>query len=489
MSLKSNIKLFNRKYVIVAIAAASILLGACSPPGTAAGETKVAANAERVVVSTGSVSNRIVATGKIVASASANIAFARSGVVADVLVKEGQQVQAGQPLIKLDTTDLELTAQQQWANYLSAQATYSQTVKGPTAAELKSAQAAIASAQASIASAQASKTDLFAEPTESELLQAKADLQNADAELRSAQTAYDRRFRQDPAGIGASQESISLEKATNNYNKAKAAYDAKFQQPTNKDVASANAQISSANATIQSARKSLESLQPVSETIQQREAQMTQAYFSWQQAQENLKNATLTAPFDGIVTAVSYDKGDYAGVGQTAIVVADFNIPQFEVDVDEADLGGVKVGQEAYVRLQTYPNQRIPAKVESISTVGTNNGAVVNYKVKLSVGNAEVTGTQSQPTVLINMSGTSEIVTAKTDNAVVVPNSTITLDTQTKRYSVDVLKADNTTQKIEVQIGYRDANQTQILQGINAGDTLIVPSRSVQQSGPGGGPN
>ena len=481
----------NRKNnLIVALSAAALILSACSAAGnTATGQTKVNPNAKTVVVSTGSISNRIVATGKIVANASANIAFSRSGVVADVMVKEGQQVKAGQPLAQLDSTDLALSAQQQWASYLSAQATYSQTVKGPTAAELKSAQAAIASAQSSIASAQASKSQLFAEPTEAELLQAKADLQNAEAELRSAQSAYDRRNRQDPASIGASQEGVSLEKATNNYNKAKAAYDAKFQPPTNKDVTGANAQISSANATIQSARKSLEALQPVSETIQQREAQMKQAYFSWQQAQENLKNATLTAPFDGIVTAVTYDKGDYAGAGQAAIVVADFNVPQFEVDVDEADLGEVKVGQEAYVRLQTYPNQRIPAKVESISTVGTNNGAVVNYKVKLSVGQAEITGTQSQPTILINMSGTSEIVTAKTDNAIVVPNTTITLDTQTKRYSVDVFKSDNTSQKIEVQIGYRDANQTQILQGVNAGDILIVPSRSVQQSGPGGAPN
>ena len=473
---------------------AALLLGACSATGASStGQAKVDANAQKIVVSTGSVSNRIVATGKIVAAASAGVAFPRSGVVAEVLVKEGQQVQAGQPLAKLDHTDLDLTAQQQWASYLSAQATYSQSIKGPTAAELKAAQASIASAQASIASAQASKNQLFAEPTEAELVQAKADLQNADVELRSAQSAYDRRNRQDPSSIGASQEAVSLEKATNNYNKAKAAYDAKFQQPTNKDIASANSQISSANSTIQSARKSLEALQPVSETIQQREAQMQQAYFSWQQAQENLKNATLFAPFDGIVTAVTYDKGDYAGAGQSAIVVADFNIPIFEVDVDEADLGGVKVGQEAFVRLQTYPNQRIPAKVESISTVGTSTGAVVNYKVKLTIGKSTSTDntstTSTQPVILINMSGTSEIVTAKTDNAVVVPNNTITLDTQTKRYSVNVLKTDNTTQKIEVQLGYRDANQTQILQGINAGDTLIVPARTVQQSGPGGSPN
>ncbi len=43
-------------------------------------------------------------------------------------------------------------------------------------------------------------------------------------------------------------------------------------------------------------------------------------------------------------------------------------VPIFELDVDEADLGQVKVGQSALVRLQTYPDQPINAKVESIST-------------------------------------------------------------------------------------------------------------------------
>lgn len=465
----------------------ALLLSSCQ--STASAQTKADANAEKITVSTGSVENRIVATGKVVANAEAAVAFQRSGVVMDVLVKEGQSVKAGQPLAKLDTADLELTAKQQWANYLNVQASYSQTIKGPTNAELKAAQASLASAQSSAASASAAKAKLFDEPTESDLMQAKADLQNAAVELQQAQAAYDRQYRQDPAGIAASQQSVSLEKATNSYNKAKAAYDAKFKQPTAAEVASANAQISSANSQVQSARKSLEALQPISETVQQREAQVMQAYVAWQQAQANIKNATLLAPFDGMVTAVNYDKGDYAGAGQAAVQIADFTVPLFEVDVDEADLGGVTVGQAARVRLQTYPNTPISAKVESISTVGTNNGSVVNYKVQLSLGKAtDVSGAESngtQPKILINMSGTSEIVTAKTDDALVVPNTAITVDSQTKKYTVDLLNADGTTKKVEVQLGYRDANQTQIVQGVNTGDTLIIPSRAVQQRGPG----
>ena len=462
---------------------ATVLLAACGARTTASQDLTKAA---KVTVGTGSVENRIVATGKVVARADVNVAFQRGGIVTEVLVKEGQQVKAGDKLATLDTTDLDLTAQQQFASFLNTQATYSQSIKGPTAAEMKAAQASISSANAQIASAAATKNNLYAAPTEATLLQARADLQNAEVELKQAQASYDRRNRQDPASISASSEAASLEKATNKYNKAKAAYDAKFEKPTDAQIASANASISSANSQIQSAKKSLEALQPVSETIKQREAQMQQSWLAYQAALNNLKNATITAPFDGLVTSVTYNKGDYAGAGQSAVTIADFAVPVFEVDVDEADLGGIKVGQTARVRLQTYPNSPIMAKVESISTVGTNSGAVVNYKVKLALGKAEATA--EQPVALINMSGTGEIVTAKTDDAIVVPNDVITVDSVTKLYSVQRMKADGTTaDKVTVKLGFRDATQTQILEGVKVGDQLVAPARAVTSSGPGGG--
>ena len=475
------------------VAAASMVLAACSAgPQSAANAT---ANAEKITVENGSVENRVIATGKVIARAQSSIAFPQSGVVTAVMVTEGQQVKKGDALATLDTADLTLSAQQQWASYLSAQAAYSESIKGPSAAEIRAAQASIASAGAQIASAKAGKDNLYVGPSEADLVQVKADLQNAEVELQSAQAAYDRAFRQNPAGIGASQEAVSLEKATNNYNKAKAAYDVKFQQPTSADVASADAQISSANSQIQSARQTLDALKPVSETIQQRDAQMQQAYVAWQQAQEKIKNATLVAPFDGLVTAVNYEVGDWANTGAAAVQLADFSVPIFEVDVDEADLGGIKAGQDARVRLQTYPNQPIAAKVESVSTVGSDTGTIVTYKVKLSLGQAmSSTNTaspdaaQDVPTVLISMSGTSEIVTAKAEGTAVVPSRALTIDSATNTYTVERLLADGKTEKVVVKLGYRDSDKAQILEGVKTGDTLVIPTRALNTGVPAGVP-
>jgi HlyD family secretion protein len=455
----------NRMVTLGAMLTGALLLTACALPQRPGDSASTAATDERITVSAGSVENRIVATGRVTARTETSVAFPRGGAVTRVLVKEGERVKKGQPLATLDTASLELTAQQQYANYLSAQAQYSQTLKGPTAAELAAAKAALADAQAGY-------SDLYKAPAESSLAALRAALQNAEVELRNAQFAYDNRFRQDPAGIGASQEAADLEKATNNYNKAKADYDAKFEKPSAAAIASASSQI-------QNAKKNLAALTPEAEAIKQQEAKMQQAWFAYEQARADIAHATIVAPYDGLVTEVNVAVGDWANAGMAAVHVADFTVPVFEVDVDEADLGGVKVGQTARVRLQTYRDTPIFAQVESISSVGSNTGSIVTYKVKLALGKSG--GNAQTPAILINMSGTGEIVTAQANDALIVPNRALTIDSQTKSFSVQKLQADGTTKSVPVEVGYRDSDKAQILSGVSAGDTIVIPVKAVTQ--------
>ena len=89
-----------KKITLPAIAAGliatTLLITACQPPAGArppgAAANTVAATAQKVQVTTGTVENRIVATGKVVANASASVAFSRSGTVKEVLVKEGSSL-------------------------------------------------------------------------------------------------------------------------------------------------------------------------------------------------------------------------------------------------------------------------------------------------------------------------------------------------------------------------------------------------------------
>jgi RND family efflux transporter MFP subunit len=453
----------------------ALLTAACSSiqlPGMGprtAQTNGVSASAERVTAEQGVIEKLVIGNGSIAARSTSDVPFLRSGLVANVSAAEGTFVEKGDVLAQLDTSDLESAVQSAWMNFLSARISYSQTLRGPSELD-------IAAAQAQLKSAQASYDALSAGPTETDIRAAQADLQNAEAALKQAQAAYDRRAGRDP-GVAASSEALSLEQATNNYAKAKATYDARFAKPTQAQFAAAAAQIASA-------RKSLDALTTDDLASEAARIKMDQAYTAWEQAVADVGEATLKAPIDGLVVAVNVAAGEFANSGGVAVQLVDFSEPLFEVALDEADLQAVQVGQEARVRLQAYIDQSISATVDSIAVVGASSNNIVTYKVKLRIPRVE-----GQPNILLNMSGTSEIVTGKIADAVMVPTAALIVDTTNKTYAV--FKVNGTdVQRTVVEIGEQSGSSMQILSGVAAGDVLAVPSvatQSVSAGGPGGG--
>lgn len=544
-------------YLAGVVAASALLLSACAntPFGganAAAAQTARPA-ATRYTVEKGAIENKIVATGKITPRGAASLVFPRSGTVVTITVKEGEAVKTGQPLGALDTSDLVLTAQSQYFNFVSAQASYSQTIKGPNDYDVKSAQAALDSARAAY-------NDLFKAPSDNEVANLKATLANADASLRSAQAAYDQQYRRNPAGIVGSAPAVTLEQATNTWQAAKANLDKAYEKPANSQFASASAQIASAQAKLDGL------LAPIApETIAQAKAKVDQAFIAWQQAETNVKLSTVVAPFDGVVTKVSFDPGDYASGGQTAFEVSDIARPYFEIDVDEADIGNVRVGMPARVTLQAFAQVPISATVEAIAPAATASTNVVTFKVRLGFdiaavrlgaggalppGGAIITGTAAgggtvvsgtnatgargpgaggqappagaagqrpagaggfaagfvRPNFLLGMSGTSEVIIGGASDVLVVPNRAVSLDRATRSSVVKRVKADGTTESVTVETGLRGTALTEIRSGLAVGDQVEIaaaaaPAAGGQQQGipipgigggggfPGGGPN
>ena len=91
------------------------------------------------------------ATGNLTPERSQALAFGASGRVAEVLVAEGQSVEAGQPLARLDTDDLELSLEQSKASLAVSEANLVRARQAPSEEELASAQAAVTAAEAALA--------------------------------------------------------------------------------------------------------------------------------------------------------------------------------------------------------------------------------------------------------------------------------------------------------------------------------------------------
>ena len=278
----------------------------------------------KVTVKKGSIDSKVIAPGKLVARANAAVVFPVSSLVLTVTVKEGDMVQAGQPLAILDTTELELAAQQAQLSYVGALAAYSLTLQGPNPMSLKAARASLAAAQASYA-------DIQSAPSPNETAGLRATLANAEAAVRIAQSAYDKARSENPAGIGASPEGLALEQATNNFTAAKAAYARALEKPKPGMVANLASQITAARANLDGLLTSV-----VTETVIQAKSKADLSYLIWQQAEQNLRKASLDAPIDGTVISIAFRKGDSVIAGARALDISDFASPIFEASVDEA---------------------------------------------------------------------------------------------------------------------------------------------------------
>ncbi len=164
---------------------------------------------ELVVVARGALQDSIEGSGNLVATQERALAFGSGGRVTAIYVAEGEHVTAGQPLVQLDTTSLELSVKQAEASLSQAQVQLEAQQAGSTAAEIAATQAAVSSAQANYAQVKDGVST-------QQLAQLQAELDLAVKEVQQAQGNYDRY-----GGRMAAQ----LQDATLAYERAQLAYD------------------------------------------------------------------------------------------------------------------------------------------------------------------------------------------------------------------------------------------------------------------------
>ena len=159
-----------REAVLPLLVAGTLLVGAC---GMSTG-AQPATTAQTTTVQRGTVQTTVNATGAVKAAGDLAFTSTSGGTIKQVLVKVGDRVTAGQPLLTVDTRDLELELQQAEANLASAQAQYDQAATGATDKERADAEAQLRSAEAAYQKTVQGTTT-------------PQDIANAEAALRSAQ--------------------------------------------------------------------------------------------------------------------------------------------------------------------------------------------------------------------------------------------------------------------------------------------------------------
>jgi HlyD family secretion protein len=446
--------------IIVVVAALSVggYLKFAAQPASAAS----AANLNTATVQRGTLAATVNAAGNITAAQQVALNFQQTGVVQKVNVQVGDQVKAGQALAALDTTDLQLQVQNAQVNLKVAQDKLAQAKNPNTAQDIASARAQVDSAQAAynklvagaaasdIAAAQTAVTSAQAAYTaavnaanagDSNLATAAAAVQKAQAAVQAAQAAYDK-IAGEP-NIGSSQQALTLQSATTDYQSALAGYQS-LQATSKSDAAS---KVQSAKAALGQAQANLVKLQTqvnqndvVAAKAQVTQAQnnldkllagsdantldiaqngVDQANIALQQAQAALAQAQVVAPFDGIVTAVNVTPGQEAANSTAgAIQLADLNHLQVVVNMAEVDVNKTKVGQDVQVTLDAVPNRTFQGKVSLIAPAGVMTQGVVNYPVTIDL-------TNPSNAVKTGMTANLNVIIAQHDNVLMVPNRAV----------------------------------------------------------------
>jgi HlyD family secretion protein len=151
-------------------------------------------------------------------------------------------------------------------------------------------------------------------------------------------------------------------------------------------------------------------------------AQIAQSQASLSAIETDMRKAVIRSPIAGIVLDRQVDPGQTVAASfqtPTLFTLAeDLTRMKLIVDIDEADIGSVRVGQPARFRVDAYPDRTFESKVREVrSTPKTSNG-VVTYQTVLTVDNAE---RLLQP----GMTATAEITVTQVPEAVLVPNTAL----------------------------------------------------------------
>ena len=136
----------------------------------------------------------------------------------------------------------------------------------------------------------------------------------------------------------------------------------------------------------------------------------------------NLSKASITSPIDGVVLTRSVDPGNAVAASLQAVtlftVAEDLAQLQLQVNVDEADVGAVKVGQKASFTVSAYPVRPYPAKVTRVAFGATKTDNVVTYIAWLEVDNSDLS-------LRPGMTAVATITATERSDALLVPNTAL----------------------------------------------------------------
>ena len=217
----------------------------------------------------------------------------------------------------------------------------------------------------------------------------------------------------------------------------------------------------------------------LTESIQSASESLRSAEISMQNLQDAMNNYTITAPISGTIIEKDAKVGDAVKAGDTLCIVYDLSYLEMRINVDELQISSISVGQKVQITADAVPDKTYVGTVTRVSMKGASNGGTTTYPVTIRIDDTD----GLRP----GMNANAEIVVAEASNALVVPNAAVvrgsyvlvTKDSPSAANADTAMAAPEGFVYVPVKTGVSDDDYTQIVSGIQEGDTIGYDPSSV----------
>ena len=217
----------------------------------------------------------------------------------------------------------------------------------------------------------------------------------------------------------------------------------------------------------------------LTESIQSASESLRSAEISMQNLQDAMNNYTITAPISGTIIEKDAKAGDAVKAGDTLCIVYDLSYLEMSINVDELQISSISVGQKVQITADAVQDKTYVGTVTRVSMKGTANGGTTTYPVTIRIDDTD----GLRP----GMNANAEIVVAEANNALAVPNAAVvrgsyvlvTKDSPSAANADTTMEAPEGFVYVPVKTGVSDDDYTQIVSGIQEGDTIGYDPSSV----------
>ena len=434
----------------------------------------------------------VMANGTVQPQLSVNVSPKNSGILKQLFVKEGDRVQKGQLLAKMDDSNLQGQLLQSQGQVTQAQANLAKLKAGNRPQDIAQAQAELGQAQATLDKLKAGNRPQDIAQAQAELGQAQANLQKLKRGNRPQDIAQAQARLENALSNQRQAELVFLQNRSLNEAGAIAARDWENSR-TQKDNAAAQVREAKQALALQKAGSRPEEIQQAAEVVAQKQAALSliksgsraediaQAQAQVAIAQGNLKtvqtqiqDTEIRAPFDGIVARKYADPGAFvtpttagsavsSATSSSILALAARN--QIVTNVSESNIAQMSLGQKSLIKADAYPNKTFVGKVIQIAPQSIVQQNVTSFEVKVAILN------DPQNLLRSGMNVRVEFAAGQVKNVLVVP--TVAIVRQEEGTGVYLWK-NNQAEFVPIKTGLTVNDKTEIRSGLQEKDRILI---------------